>query len=183
MVGTCYSLGSQWVSFWVSERGILPSGAQSSHSPSLARLQGRGSLEKSTRLVFQIKAHLIPFAHLLGFCQETNHLNNLNLSALICRMGIITILRFSFFKKKKDFIYLFILERGRGREKGRETSEWERNIDWLPSAHAPTGDRTRNPGTCPDWKLNLRHFALRDDIQPTEAHWPGPIFKIFMWIT
>ena len=71
--------------------------------------------------VFQIEAHLIPFAYLLGFCQGTNHLNNLNLSALICRMGIITILRFSFFKKK-DFIHLFILERGGGREKGRETS-------------------------------------------------------------
>ena len=37
--------------------------------------------------------------------------------------------KLSFFKK--DFIYLF-LEKGEGRQKGKETSMWERNIDWLP---------------------------------------------------
>ena len=47
------------------------------------------------------------------------------------------------------FIFLF-LERLEGREKERE-----RNINvWLPLM-SPTGDPTRNPGTCPDWESNL----------------------------
>ena len=29
----------------------------------------------------------------------------------------------------------------------------------------PTGDRTHNPGMCPDWGLNQRPSAL--------PHWPG----------
>ena len=48
----------------------------------------------------------------------------------------------------KDFIYLF-LERGEGRERERE-----RNMDLLFLVHAPTGDRTCNPGLCPDWESN-----------------------------
>ena len=55
---------------------------------------------------------------------------------------------------KKRF-YLF-LERGEGREKGRETSIWERDMDWLPLTRpllgtwpisqtcALTGNRTCN---------------------------------------
>ena len=43
-----------------------------------------------------------------------------------------------FFFKKTDFIYLFA-ERGEGQEKERER-------------HSLTGDRTCNPGRCPDQK-------------------------------
>ena len=54
----------------------------------------------------------------------------------------------------KDFIYLF-LKRGEEREK-----EMERNIDatkkhqLVASRTRCDQDRTRNPGTCPDWKSN-----------------------------
>ena len=53
-----------------------------------------------------------------------------------------------FFLKKTDFIYLFA-ERGEGQEKERER-------------HALTGDRTCNPGRCPDQKSNGHPFALKD---------------------
>ena len=36
------------------------------------------------------------------------------------------------------------------------------------------GDRTHNPGMCPDLELNWQPFALQDDAQPTELHQPGP---------
>ena len=39
-------------------------------------------------------------------------------------------------KKKKDYLFL---ERGEGREKERETSMHEININWLPLAHPKTG--------------------------------------------
>ena len=44
-------------------------------------------------------------------------------------------------------IRLSILEK----EEGRETNVmWERSINRLPPIRAPTGDRTCNPGMCPD---------------------------------
>ena len=46
---------------------------------------------------------------------------------------------------------------------------WERNIDWLPLAHASTRDQTHNPGMCCDWELNQQLFALRIDIQPSHT--------------
>ena len=52
------------------------------------------------------------------------------------------------------FIFLFLIE-GKGViKKGNKKSLWERNIYWLPSSHAPTGDWTSNPAMCPDWQLN-----------------------------
>ena len=42
----------------------------------------------------------------------------------------------------------------RERERGRETSVCERNIDWLPLACALTRDQTHNPGMCPDQESN-----------------------------
>ena len=57
----------------------------------------------------------------------------------------------------------------------RNISVWEkhqeRNMDRLPLMWAPTGDWTRNPGMCPDGKLNQWPFALQDNIQPTDPHW------------
>ena len=45
----------------------------------------------------------------------------------------------------------------------RETSMQERNIDWLPSLHAPTRDRTCNLGMRPDWGLNPQPFDVWDN--------------------
>ena len=62
-------------------------------------------------------------------------------------------------KSFKDFIYLF-LERREGRERGRETSMWERHFDLLPLANPQTGtwpttqecpltgNRTSDPWAC-----------------------------------
>ena len=74
----------------------------------------------------------------------------------------------------KDFIYLF-LDRGEGREKERE-----RNIHvWLLSC-APNWDLARNPGMCPDWEWNQRHFALQVRTQSTEPHQPEPQMVFFI---
>ena len=70
--------------------------------------------------------------------------------------------------------YLFIF-----RERGGGEKERERNIDWLPLIGAPPGDKTQNPGICPDRESNWQPFALRDNAQPTEPHWSEskPLFK------
>ena len=75
-----------------------------------------------------------------------------------------------FLQYYKDFIYLF-LERGERREKERERKSDVRNTDRLPLTCAPTGDRTWNPGICPNWESNPR--PLRDDTLPTEPHQSG----------
>ena len=58
----------------------------------------------------------------------------------------------------KDFIYSF-LERGKRRQRGRETSVCERDL-----AH--------NPVTCPDWESN-QQFGLQASTRSTEPHQPG----------
>ena len=50
----------------------------------------------------------------------------------------------------KDVIYLF-LERGEGKERGRETF----------------------PGMCLDWELNQQPFGSQAGTQSTEPHQPG----------
>ena len=71
-----------------------------------------------------------------------------------------------------NFLFIF-LERGEGREKERKRNidVWERNINWFPLIGTSTGDQTQNPSMCPDWELNLWHFALWDSAPPTEPHW------------
>ena len=64
-------------------------------------------------------------------------------------------------------VYLF-LERGEGKEKERE-----RNMDQLPLIRTLAGDRSRNPGMCPDQELNRRHFTLPVGAQPIEPHGLG----------
>ena len=68
------------------------------------------------------------------------------------------------------FIYLFMY---RVRREGRETSMWERNIDWLALVHALIGHQTFNPGMCPNWESNLLPFMLWNDAQPMEPHQSG----------
>lgn len=50
------------------------------------------------------------------------------------------------------FYFLILMLREEGSE--RETAIWERNIDRLPSLHAPTRDWTHNPTMCPHQESN-----------------------------
>ncbi|KAF6099831.1 hypothetical protein HJG60_011562 [Phyllostomus discolor] len=68
-------------------------------------------------------------------------------------------------------MYLF-LERREGREKQRERNISMREIS-ITSCTPPTGDLARNPGMCPDWKLNRQPFASQAGTQSTEPHQPG----------
>ena len=70
----------------------------------------------------------------------------------------------------KIFIYLF-LERGEGKETGKETSLCKRET---VAPHMP------QPGTWPanqayalNWELNWRPFILQAGAQSTEPHQPG----------
>ena len=67
-----------------------------------------------------------------------------------------------YFKKKKKG---FQKEGEGGRKRGRKSPMWERNINHLPLAQAPTRDQTRNPGMCPDQEFNKWPFALWDNKQ------------------
>ena len=56
---------------------------------------------------------------------------------------------------KKDFFYLFILERWEGREGEREGSIHVQGIHQLvASSMSPAGDLARSPGMCPDQESN-----------------------------
>lgn len=49
----------------------------------------------------------------------------------------------------------------------------ERDIDQLPSIHAPTKNETHNPGMCTDLEINQQHFEAQENAQSTEPLWPG----------
>ena len=68
---------------------------------------------------------------------------------------------YSFFFLKILLIYF--------REEGRR----ERNIYWLPLAHASTGDRICNPSMSPDQESNQQSAPLWDGAQSAEPHWSG----------
>ena len=56
---------------------------------------------------------------------------------------------------KKDFIYLFFLDRGERKEKEGETPQC------VVASRAPsTGDLACNPRLCFDWESNQRLFGL-----------------------
>ena len=90
----------------------------------------------------------------------------------------------------KDYIDIYpFWERREGRQRGRETLMWERNIDWLlptPTAHTLTEYQTQNPGMCLDWELNWWTFTLQGDTQPTEPHqvraWIYTFNKLYRWV-
>ena len=48
-------------------------------------------------------------------------------------------------------------------ERKRETSTWERNINWLPPVRNLTRDWTFNLGMCPGWESNLQPFSVEND--------------------
>ena len=64
---------------------------------------------------------------------------------------------------------LLILEKGEGREGGREKHHCERET--LPLTRALTRDQTHNPDMCPDQESNQRTFSLRDN---APANWTTP---------
>ena len=73
-------------------------------------------------------------------------------------------------------IYLFIF-----REKERNGErEGEKHQCMVASCAPPTGDLTRNPGMCPDWESNRRHFGLQSGAQSTEPHQLGRASAFYM---
>ena len=72
------------------------------------------------------------------------------------------------------FYFTLFLE-GKG---GREGKKHQCVI----ACHAtPPGDLAGNPGMCPDWESNLKHFALQAGPQSTEPHQPGLVFSAFLF--
>ena len=61
----------------------------------------------------------------------------------------------------KDFIYLFILERGREGER-----EGEKHQHAVAYRTPPTGDLVRKPDICPHWESNHRPFDCRSALKP-----------------
>ena len=64
---------------------------------------------------------------------------------------------------------MFFREREREGERKGEKLRCERNTNWLPLEHAPTGEQTCDPGMSPDWGLNRQPSALQDDAQVSHA--------------
>ena len=72
--------------------------------------------------------------------------------------------------------YVLIWEREEGKEserqRGRKTSTWERNLNWLPPVHTLTRDQTHNLGMCSDRESSSQPFLVyRTMFQPAEP--PG----------
>ena len=57
---------------------------------------------------------------------------------------------------------------------GREGDREGEKHQCVAATHVPpTGDLARNPGMCPDWELNWRHFGSQAATQSTKPHQPG----------
>ena len=83
------------------------------------------------------------------------------------------------------FIYSY-LEREEGRKK-----EMQRNMDvrekdlLVASRMSPDQDQSCNLGMSQNQESNPRPLTLRDDGQPTEPHWSGPLFiliRLFIFV-
>ena len=71
-------------------------------------------------------------------------------------------------------IYLFILERGEGREKERERNiEVREKHQSIASCTRPIRDGTCNLGMCPAQESNRWLSTLQDDAEPAEPHQSG----------
>ena len=81
----------------------------------------------------------------------------------------------SFFKR---FYLLIFREWGKEGEREWEKYQHERETSICCFSHrSPTWDLACHPGFCPDQESNQRLFALWDDAQPTEPHWPGQLWE------
>ena len=74
---------------------------------------------------------------------------------------------FYFLNAHPEDILLLILQRKKGREGGRDTSMWDRNIDQLLPVCFPTGHQTCNLGICPNRGWSPQSFGVRMTLQPT----------------
>ena len=72
------------------------------------------------------------------------------------------------------FYFRFYRERKGGERKGeKHWCEKETSVFGQGKRNTyPDKDRTRNPGTCPDWESNLRPSGLQAGAQSTEPHQP-----------
>ena len=75
----------------------------------------------------------------------------------------ITLLFILEFKKFLKRFYLFL---GREKEGGKHQCV-------VASYAPPSGDVARNPGMCPNWESNRRHFGSQGGTESTEPHQPG----------
>ena len=66
-----------------------------------------------------------------------------------------------------------------GKDNGRKTSMWEKNMDWRHHAYTPNRDWTPNLGMCPGHESNLHSSGLWISLQPSEPHWLG--LKSFLY--
>ena len=83
--------------------------------------------------------------------------------------GFTSVLKAIFFLK---ISFIYFLERGEGRERGRETSMCERYC-LVVSRTPPTGDLAHNPGRYPDWESNQQPSGSQAGTPSTEPHQPG----------
>ena len=79
------------------------------------------------------------------------------------------------FLSSLDDMFLLILERGRGGERGREReiSVRVRKIGRLPPVRALPGDQTCSLGLCPNQELNPQPFGVWGAAPTNGAAWPG----------
>lgn len=81
-------------------------------------------------------------------------------------------------------MFPLILEKKQRRRRGKRREEGEgerkrtinvrqRNMDWLPTVYAHTGDRSCNLCMCPEWASNPRPFDVQMRLQPAEPYHPG----------
>ena len=64
-----------------------------------------------------------------------------------------------FYPHLRIFVVVHCFFRDRGRAREERNMVVERNINWLPHVHAPTGCGTCNPGMCLDWESNPQHWC------------------------
>ena len=95
---------------------------------------------------------------------------------MILKLSYISVIKKFFFIKLLFYFIFYFRERGSKRERRRETSIWERNIDWLLLTHVPD----QGPGLQPSHVLwlgiKLVTFSLQKDAQPIEPHQSGCFF-------
>ena len=89
-------------------------------------------------------------------------------------------------KKEENFIlflrkrfYLLIFGQ-RERERGREGEKHQCVVASPVPAPRHTGDLACNPGMCPDWESNQRHFGWQAGTQSPEPHQPRRKFYL-LW--
>lgn len=82
------------------------------------------------------------------------------------------------YPRSEDLFPLIFLEKVEGGR--RETSMWERDINWLPPTCARTGEWGSNPGTCP--LPGIKCGTLWSS-SPTGGPWGPKGWHLLLWCT